>query len=124
MQLPEPWRVEFYLDRHGREPVREFLATLSRKARAAIDSDIKLLQEFGTLVGTPTVRPITGVRKLWELRTKTTDGAIRIFYVAITGRKFVLLHGFLKKTNKTPPAELAIAIKRLHETLEQESDHD
>jgi phage-related protein len=67
------------------------------------------------------VKPIKGVRKLWELRTKTKDEAIRIFYVAVTGKRFVLLHGFVKKTDKAPKTELEIAVKRLQDVLEQEN---
>ena len=72
----------------------------------------------------PTVRPITSVRKLWELRTKTKDGATRIFYVAHTGRRFIMLHAFFKKSAKTPKNEIEIASKRLQDVLEKEEDND
>jgi phage-related protein len=114
------WRVVYYRDRNNRYPIQEFIKGLSQTARAAVIRDIDLLAELGLALGAPTVKPIKGVRKLWELRTKTADGAIRIFYVAVTGKRFVLLHGFIKKTEKTPKIELDVAAKRLQEILEQE----
>ncbi len=116
----ESWSVVFYEDERGRRPVSEFLATLSEDARTAVVRDMTLLREFGIAVSFPTVRPVEGVRKLWELRTKTVDGAVRIFYVAQRGRQFILLHGFIKKTSKTPRQELAIATKRLRAVLNKE----
>ncbi len=115
------WKVILYRDKDGKYPVQEFLGGLGKVARATVLRDVGLLRQFGLTVGSPMVKPISGVRKLWELRSKTADGAVRIFYVAITGKRFVLLHGFIKKTQKTPPSELAVARKRLAEVLEQES---
>jgi phage-related protein len=118
---PFPWRVVYYQDHAGRSPVIEFIKRLSEPARAAVLRDVDLLKEFGLALGAPMVKPIAGVRKLWELRVKTKDGAVRIFYVAISGRRFVMLHGFMKKTDKTPKPELEIARKRLEAVLAEES---
>ncbi len=114
------WTVIYYRDKHGRHPVQDFLRSLTSNARAAVMRDFSLLEEFGLAVGFPAVRPVKGVRKLWELRAKTADGAIRIFYVAQSGRRFMMLHGFIKKTAKSPPRELDIAIKRLREVVSWE----
>ena len=114
------WKIVFYQSRKGNRPVQEFLDSLGKTARAAVLRDLGLLREFGIKLGPPAVRSIAGVRKLWELRVKTGDGAVRIFYAALTGRRFVLLHGFVKKSEKTPPAELELAAKRLQEVLARE----
>lgn len=111
----------YYQDAQGRRPAQEFLLSLSATARAAVFHDINQLEEFGLLIGAPTVRPIEGIRKLWELRVKTADGAVRLFYVARTERRFVILHGFIKKTAKTPQKELNLARKRLREVLAEEN---
>lgn len=111
----------YYQDAQGRRPAQEFLLSLSATARAAAFHDINQLEEFGLLIGAPTVRPIEGIRKLWELRVKTADGAVRLFYVARTERRFVILHGFIKKTAKTPQKELNLARKRLREVLAEEN---
>ena len=117
---PFRWRVVYYQDRAGHSPVIEFVKGLSEPARAAVMRDIDLLAEFGLAVGAPMVKPIAGVRKLWELRVKTKDGAVRIFYLAISGKRFVMLHGFMKKTDKTPKPELEMAHKRLEAVLAEE----
>ncbi len=116
----ELWKIVFYQDGKGKRPVQEFLDGLSKTARAAVLRDLDLLKEFGIKIGFPTVRPVTGVRKLWELRVKTSDGAVRVFYAALTGGRFILLHGFVKKSDKTPKTELELAAKRLQEVLAKE----
>jgi phage-related protein len=117
---PTQWQVVFYETCSGRQPVREFLDALPAPDRAAVLRNLSLLQEFGLNVGAPLVRAVRGRRKLWELRVKTTMGAIRVFYFAHTGRCFVVLHGFVKKSQKTPAKELGIAERRMIDVLERE----
>lgn len=112
------WITEFYTDEQGRAPVEEFLDTVPRKERAKILRDLNLLEEFGLQLGSPHVRHLTG--KLWELRIRTRGKAYRIIYFAYTGQRFILLHAFLKKTNKTPRAELHVSETRLLDFLERE----
>jgi phage-related protein len=52
---------------------------------------------------------------LFELRLKAAEGIARIFYCTMVGKKIMILHQFIKKTNKTPPKELAIARRRMKE---------
>ncbi|MBL7065171.1 MAG: type II toxin-antitoxin system RelE/ParE family toxin [Anaerolineae bacterium] len=75
----------------------------------------------GDYLGMPHVRNIEGHRKLWELRVQVAKSAYRVFYFAHTGRRFVMLHAFLKKTRKTPRQEIAIAERRMEKMLEQEA---
>lgn len=110
----------YYQDRRGRRPVREFLDSLSATDRAAVLHSFALLEEFGLSVGAPHVRSIRGYRKLWELRVRAQRGAIRLFYFAHTGRRFVILHGFVKKSGKTPRCELETAARRMLDGLERE----
>jgi phage-related protein len=110
----------FYHDQQGRRLVKEFLDGLRATERAAVLRGFALLEEFGLAVGAPHVRAIRGYRKLWELRVRTQRGAIRVFYFAHTGRRFVVLHGFVKKSGKTPRRELEIAARRMQNVLEQE----
>jgi phage-related protein len=100
--------------------VREFLDGLRASDRASTLRGFALLEEFGLAVGWPHVRPVTGQRKLWELRIKGQVGAIRLFYFAHTGRRFIILHGFVKKSGKTPREELELAIRRMQDVLEWE----
>jgi phage-related protein len=62
-------------------------------------------------VNEPYVKHLEG--KLWEMRMKGRDGIARAIYVAVTGKKVVVLRAFIKKTQKTPTRELEIARERL-----------
>ena len=54
---------------------------------------------------------------LFEIRAKAEEGIGRAFYCTLVGRRIVILHGFIKKTDKTPQRELVIARKQLREVL-------
>jgi phage-related protein len=86
---------------------------LSPNAQAKISNTFDLLLEFGIRLGLPHVKKVVNTN-LWELRIVGGDN-IRIFYVASSGKKFLLLHGFVKKTQKTNKNELKTAIFRLKE---------
>ena len=112
------WSVESYVDAHGHTPVEEFLNQLPIVDRARVDHTIDLLREFGLQLNLPYAKHLEG--KLWELRTPVGHKDYRVIYFAFTGRRFVLLHAFLKKTQKTPKGDLAIARARLADFLEAE----
>jgi phage-related protein len=63
------------------------------------------------------VKPLAGTKKLFEIRIKDKSNIHRILYFTYTGRRFVLLHGFTKKTEKTPVREIEIAVKRMEEYI-------
>lgn len=111
------WEIEFYKTESGRCPVQEFIDSLSKKARVKVLRDLDLLAEFGLELRAPFVRDITGVPKLKELRTKFGSDNYRIFYFAFTGRKFILLHGFIKKTRQTPRREIQRAVNRMNDYI-------
>jgi len=94
-----PWDILGYQDERGRRPVSEFIESLPPKARARIRWTLNLFSEFGLQLGMPYSRPVRG--KIWELRIKSGRSIYRIFYFAHQGR-FVLLHAFQKKGQKTP----------------------
>ena len=108
------WQIEYYTDAMGVEPVKEFINTQSLDAQVEIFHVIGLLEEFALNLRHPYVLKIgkTGIR---ELRIHHSSDYYRIFYFAFAGRRFVLLHAFLKKTGKTPKGELGIAVKRMNE---------
>ncbi len=110
------WELEFYKDKNGREPLTEFLKDLPIKTRAKVVKLIDLLAEYGVLLKEPYTRQIRG--KIRELRVKDNLGHVRVLYFTFTGRRFVLLHGFLKKTDKTPEREIGLAEKRMTDFIE------
>jgi phage-related protein len=106
------WVVDFYLDARGRNPVLEFINSLQKREQTRLFRVLELLQEYGPLLSMPHARPIQG--GLWELRA----GAGRLFYFAYTGRQFILLHGYLKKTQEAPKREIETARRRMAEFME------
>jgi phage-related protein len=109
--------VIFFRTGAGGEPVREWLRSLSPiEDRKQIGVDIKTV-EFGWPIGMPVCRPLGD--GLYEVRSSLTQNRIArvLFYIDAKGR-MVLLHGFIKKTQKTPPADLELARKNktLHES--------
>lgn len=107
------WRVVVYESPNGDKPVEEFIKSLEDKAKLKVSHTFDLLEKFGIEGAYPHTKKLTGT-SLWELRILGSD-SIRIFYVTITGKIFLLLHGFKKKTQKTPSKEIAVAKKRLGE---------
>jgi phage-related protein len=109
---PAETPVAFYRTAGGAEPVRDWLRTLPVQDRHRIDRDLTVVQ-FGWPVGLPICRPLgTG---LWELRSSLPSGRIaRILFFFHEGRIGVV-HGFIKKTQKTPSDDLELARKRMKE---------
>lgn len=88
----------------------DFLTTLSEEARARIDAIVSLLEETGRLIA-PLGEKVEGQKGLFEIRAKDRDGQYRVFYVYAIDDDIFLLNGFVKKTQKTPPAEIKKALK-------------
>jgi phage-related protein len=105
------WDIELYVTASGEEVVADFLDGLPRKHHAKAIWEIELLSACGPALQQPYVKHISG--ELWELRIKFSSEISRIFYFIPTGDKIVLLHGFVKKTQKTPPGEIETATKRM-----------
>jgi phage-related protein len=102
----------FWKSSTGREPVREFLQEQTKPDRMRLGSDLRKLQ-FGWPIGMPLVRSFGD--GLWELRSSMPSRReVRIMFAA-EDDMLVLLHAFVKKTQKTPPSEIAVARQRLKE---------
>ncbi|MGI4828908.1 MAG: type II toxin-antitoxin system RelE/ParE family toxin [Janthinobacterium lividum] len=102
--------ARFYQTASGREPVREWLKELPAEDRRILGEDIKDV-EFAWPLGLPLVRPLG--RNLYEVRSSLTQGRIaRVIFCVIEGQ-MVLLNSFIKKTQKTPPQEIDLALKRM-----------
>ena len=99
----------FYRSNSGREPVREWLQDLERADRKIIGEDIKDI-EFAWPIGMPLVRSLG--QDLWEARSALTRRKIARVIFCIDENRMVLLHGFIKKTRKTPQKDIDLALKR------------
>lgn len=107
--------VHFHASGNGNEPVREWLKSLPGDARKAIGEDIKTIQ-FGWPLGMPLVRKMEA--GLWEVRSNIPGGIARVIFTT-AGPSMVLLHGFVKKSDKTPQADLKLARQRKHEVHDE-----
>jgi phage-related protein len=87
---------------------------LSAEDRRLIGRDIQKV-EFGWPLGMPYCRSLGS--GLWEVRTDLADGKIARAIFCIAGEQMVLLHGFIKKTQKTPAQDLKIALRRMKEVV-------
>jgi phage-related protein len=104
--------ASFYALPTGREPVREWLKGLDPADRKIIGEDIKDV-EFSWPIGMPLCRPLS--KGLWEVRSDLPHNRIaRVLFCVHEGR-MVLLHGFIKKTQRTPADALELALKRKSE---------
>lgn len=111
---PSPnWDVVFYISESGKSPVTSWLEALQEKDRAKIARTIGLLRTYGTQLLMPHARKLRG--KLFELRVASGVRDYRVLYFAVIGRRFILLHGFAKKTQKTPTGALELAERRMKE---------
>lgn len=113
--MDQKWKIEMYENARGDKPVEEFMDSLEPKTRLKVIGAIELLEVFGLEGGYPHTKKLSGTN-LWEYRIIGSDN-IRIFYVAVTGKIFLILHGFKKKKQKTPAKEIKIAEERLQEYL-------
>jgi hypothetical protein len=116
------YEVEFYYDKSGKSQIVDFLDELQAKSKTSkadrinrekILAYIGALARFGTRIGKPYVKHIDG--EIWELRPLGN----RIFFFYWKDNKFVLLHHFIKKTQKTPPKEIAKAKSNLKDFMER-----
>ena len=104
--------ARFFVAASGKLPVREWLLDLDQIDRQAIGKDIQKV-EFGWPIGMPYCRPLG--RGLWEVRSSISSGRIARVVFAIHGGEMVLLHGFVKKTQKTPQQDIDLAQQRMKE---------
>ena len=106
------WEIEFYCDSEGSIPVQDFIRMQGPKVQAKILQYLDLLEQFGLTLGQPYIKKLAG-SNIWELRIHHSSNYYRILYFAFTGRKFILVHSFLKKAKKIPKSEIMIAEDRI-----------
>ena len=116
------YEIIFYEDRDGKSEVADYIRDLRMKAEKNKHSRINfekivayfdLLEEMGTRIGEPVTKHLDG--EIWELRPLRN----RILYAYYKDNKFVILHHFIKKTQKTPSREIQKAKNNLRDFLER-----
>jgi phage-related protein len=110
-----PWKIIFYSTSDNETPVQEFVDALPVKQQEKILRSLSLLGEFGTGLRDRNVEHLEDA--LWELRTKFGTDIFRSIYFLWTNERFVILHSFRKKKQKTPLQDLETARRRLDDWL-------
>lgn len=115
-------QVLFYEDRSGNIPVYDYMQELAKSSSKdsrikfnKISQYIKVLESEGTTVGEPVMKHLDG--DIWELRPIRD----RILFAAYVNGSFVLLHVFMKQTQRTPPREIEKAKRELADFIERSS---
>ncbi len=118
-------KIYFYRDKNGKEPVAEYIAELAQKKDKdsriklnKIRDYIKVLSEYGTQAGEPYIKHLDG--EIWELRPLRD----RILFVGWIQGSYVLLHQFVKKTQKTPAREIERARRELADLIERNVQYE
>ena len=116
------FEVHFYETKQGEQPIKNLLNDLKEKAKTSKDARIQYekiltyirsLRKHGTRIGEPIVKHISG--DIWELRPLSH----RVLFFYWKENKFILLHHFIKKTNKTPPKEIKQAERNMADHKER-----
>jgi phage-related protein len=118
MEHPMEWTTENYIEPSGRCPVEEFLDSLDLKTRARFRWSMEQLRVRNVQAREPLARHLEG--DLWELREESRTSIYRIIYFFFTGRRIIFLHGFQKKSPRTPSRELELARRRYKDFLDRE----
>lgn len=106
----DKWKVVYYVSSSGGNPVSDFLDSLDKQTQSKLLRIVANIEEYGLLAVIPHIKKLSGT-PLWEIRVLGKINA-RIIYVVPTQTKVILLHGFIKKSNRTPSKEIGIALMR------------
>lgn len=103
----------FYETSEGRTPVQDFIESLDERTQDKFYYKQSLLESMGPRLRFPHTDDLKD--GLFELRFKGTEGQIRVLFFFVINKKIILVHGFVKKTQKTPKNELKTARERMKE---------
>lgn len=110
-------KIYYYISLSGANPVKDFINALENKQKVKIFHIFKLIIEYGINSIPKHIKKLSGTN-LWEIRIIGKDN-IRIIYIVPKFRNVLLLHGFVKKTNKTPLKEIKIASYRYNDWIQK-----
>lgn len=120
--MEKKYKVYYFFDKKGIEPVREYINSQSLKERVKIFSFIDFLENSGGYLEEPYSKHVKD--KIRELRIDFSKNRHRIMYFTFTGEKIVLLSAFTKKTEKTPQKEINKAINNYNNFLLNKEKYD
>lgn len=112
--------VEYYEKEDGTFPAEEFILSLDTKMRSKIFRELELLEIFGNKLREPHSKALGD--GIYEIRAKVASDITRVLYFFAVGQKIILTNGFVKKTQKTPVSEIALAKKYRIDYLERKKE--
>lgn len=112
-------KVRFFKTAAGSEPVREWLRNLDQPAKKGIGDDIKTVQ-IGWPWGMPLVKSLGS--GLLEVRSNLPGGRTARILFCMVNEEMIVLHGFFKKSQKTPKEDLALARQRQREVMNESKE--
>lgn len=119
----QEYEIEFYDKADGTEPAKDFILSLDTKMQAKVLRTVSLLREAGPSLREPYSKSLSD--GIFEIRTKFGSDITRVLYFFVIGKKIILTNGFIKKTQKTPPAEIELAKQyRADYLTRKELSHD
>lgn len=116
------FRVDFFRKADGTCPVEEFLDSLDVKMRAKVVMGLSLLRRNGPLLREPYSKSLGD--GIFELRTQQANNITRVLYFFFDGRQIIMTNGFVKKTRRTPPGEIALAKRYRDEYYDKRGDQN
>ena len=111
-------KVIYYTTLSGENPVSNFLDTLNPKQQSKLIRIFTNIEVYGLQSILPHVKKM-GATPLWEIRILGKDN-MRVFYVIVTDKAVLALHGFIKKKQKTPVGEISLALNRYRDWLNRQ----
>jgi len=114
------WKVDFFEDGDGNVPVEEFLSALTKKKQGKVLQFLTMLEEYGPTLPFPYSSQVEG--KLRELRAHYGNEQYRILYYGDANQTFVLLHAFIKRSDKLPKRDMNIGLERMKQDMHKKGE--
>jgi phage-related protein len=108
------FEVHYYRTIDGKCPVEKYIAELSDRQAEKVLWTLRLVRDLNP-VPTQYLQKLSGSDELWEVRISHAGNIFRLLGFVTGGRRIMLVHGFTKKTQKTPPQEMTTAVARKKE---------
>jgi phage-related protein len=118
--LVQVFEIQYYRTAEGKCPVEDYLDSLSDRQVEKVLWTLRVVRELNP-VPAQYLQKLSGTHDLWEVRISHAGNIFRLLGFVTSERRLMLVHGFTKKTQKTPPQEMTVAAarKKDHETREK-----
>jgi phage-related protein len=116
MNMASKHRVKYYFNPNGLSPVEKFLNSLKPTIKSKIIRTFQIIEDFGPQLVRNKIKKLSGT-PLWEIKISGKN-TVRMIYFYHHHHQLLILHGFIKKTQKTPKKEIHIALKRYYHFLD------